>query len=183
MTETSAVSCSDHFWCYLRFCRLIQNGRPANERSPEEPDTQNQFSLSTRGPHRRDLPLSTKSSPQSTILGRDSKWPWVLLLTTMVKQQWLGVGWPCLTRFRHLVNICWVKYFGDGKLYDGEEDVYISICRVCMFSAFRDKRKKQGVQIPHPLPPTLCVWASEAEERVAEVAATEPQGSLRGSHL
>lgn len=42
---------------------MIQNGRPANERSPEEPDTQNQFSLSTGGPHRRGLPLSAKSSP------------------------------------------------------------------------------------------------------------------------
>ena len=39
---------------------------------------------------------------------------------------------------------------------------------------------KEGVQNPNP--PSI-MWASEAKERVTEVAAAEPQGSLRGSHL
>lgn len=79
---------------------------------------------------------------------------------------------------------------GDGKWDDEVEDACVSICRVSLFRAaystfrsFFQRQEKEGVQIPHPLPPTLCVWASEAKERVAEVAATEPQGSLRGSHL
>lgn len=39
---------------------------------------------------------------------------------------------------------------------------------------------KEGVQ---NLNPPSIMWASEAKERVTEVAAAEPQGSLRGSHL
>lgn len=36
----------------------------------------------------------------------------------------------------------------------------------------------EGRKAQHP---PLATWVSEAKERMAEVAATEPQGSLRGS--
>lgn len=53
------------------------------------------------------------------------------------------------------------------------------VCRALRLSSVphllgdRGEGRKEGTA-----PPT---WASEAKERMAEVAATEPQGSLRGS--
>lgn len=72
-----------------------------------------------------------------------------------------------------------------GKGVDGCVCVGLSIegcLGSCLDLSFRDRGRSGYGALTHSHPPH-CVWASEAKERVAEVAATEPQGSLRGSHL